>query len=133
MLRALEMRLMQTGRALARVFGLTLVAAFLLLVGLGFLSLAGWFWLEALVGPLFAALILAGGNLLAAVLALVLGRPRPGASAPPATPGKEPLQGSADAAVPALMQAFFAGFRAGAGDPSGPSRYPPDDRPPPAG
>jgi hypothetical protein len=127
MLRALEFRLMQTGRALARVFGLTLVAAFLLLAGLGFLSLAGWFWLESLFGPLVAALILAGANLCAALLAVVLGRPRPGQATPLPPAGTEPAAESADAAVPALMQAFFAGFRAGAGDPPGPR----DTRPPP--
>ena len=121
---AIELRLLKLARAIARVLAMTLVATLLLLGALAFLSLAGWLWLQAHLGPLMAALCLAGANLVGAGIALLLARTaRPkAADRAAATASPSPAFDNADAAVPELVQAFFAGYRAGSGGAGGPER-----------
>lgn len=123
MLRALELRLLHLARSIARVLAMTFVATLLLVGALAFLSLAAWLWLEAQLGPLMAALCLAGINIVCAGIALLIARTARPKRIDPATTAPPPAAfDTADAAVPELVQAFFAGYRAGSGEGGGTGR-----------
>lgn len=92
--------------AATRRAGFTLVGVICLLMGLGFLTAAGWFVLSELRDSIFAALVIGGAYTGIALVCFALASRRGHATHPQAA-------GSLQAMLPLLVEAFAAGAAAG--------------------
>ncbi len=93
----------------ARQAGLASGGALMICVGVGFLTLAAWIYLEISFGAQISALIIAGFYL--GVGFILLGLAGSGSSQP--VPESEEKQAPESAEGPPIMQAFLYGLQAG--------------------
>lgn len=98
-----RLALRDTRRRIGRSLALMVLAALFLLVAVVFLAVALWLWLAHLTNPIAAALILAGGSAVLALLSLWLS----GVVRRAKTPGLSEMQHEA-AKVAASLQAEAA-------------------------
>lgn len=97
----------------------SIAGTILILIGIGFLTIAGWIKLSELYGALNASLVLGGAFVLMGCILLVLARAarvrtRPGPAMAAAVHGGATPSSDAAHRMPPLMEAFVVGLNAGA-------------------
>lgn len=100
----------QKAKKSAQRAALVSLGALMLFVGVGFLTLAAWFFLSVSFSPLESAMILAGAYVGGGLIVLAVGT----RSGDPAKEDFAPEQPPKQSEAPPLVQAFVYGMQAGA-------------------